>query len=250
MKTLKIDNSKIITKNFRGISYIHNAYEYMPDDWDRNLTEELIDFEIETLKKMGVTMVRSFYGGSLTWDEEKGEHNFESEFALAFYKACKRLGEAGIEVGIAPGWHMEGFWQGVPDEQKVYSVNLDHHGGFVKGDLEATAKNFEKFIEDSVKAFERHGVTNITHIFCFTECNNSFNNHPKLFRPRNSFERREYDRLYPIFDRLITAVDQGLKNSGKRDQFKIVAPCDNWRADDGSEPISLLVKYCAEHLAD
>jgi hypothetical protein len=253
MKTLKIDNSKIITKNFRGISYIHNAWEYMADDWNRNLTDELIDLQFETIKKMGITMIRSFFGGTLTWDEEKGEHNFESEGALAFYKSCKRFAEIGVEVGISLGWGITGFWMDytkiIPD-YKPGKVNIAVHGGLVMGDLEATAKNFEKFVEGAVNAFERHGIDNITHFFFCTECNNAFQDEPKIFKAKNSYEDREYERLYPIFDCLIRAADQGLKNAGKRDKYKIVAPCDNWRADDGSEPIPYMVKHCVDHLSD
>lgn len=252
MKNLKIDNSKIITKNFRGISYIHNAWEYMDDDWDRNLDEELIDLQFETMKKMGVTMIRSYFGGALTWDEERKEHNFESKGAMDFYKSCKRFAEIGVEVGISLGWGITGFWKDFTKRETYVKRDVDIaiHGGLVVGDLEATAKNFEKFVEGAVNAFERHGIDNITHFFFNTECNNAFNGEPKIFKAKNSYERREYNRLYPIFDRLVRAADQGLKNAGKRDKYKIVGPCDNWRADDGSEPIPYLVKYCVDNLSD
>ena len=252
IKNMKINNEKMVTENFHGISYIHHAYEFMPDDKGRILNEEQIQVEINNMKNMGITMIRSFYGGSLTWDDEKKEHNFESEYMMAFYKACKMFADAGIEVGITPGWHISGFIKDWMPEGKKFSVNLDYHGGFVEGDLEATAKNFEKFIEDSVYAFERHGVTNIKHIFCFTECNNCFNYNNRAEKDAkkvSSFERREIERLYPLYDRMIRAVDQGLKNSGKRDQFKIVAPCDNW-SGDASEPISWMVKYTVENLSE
>ena len=48
----------------------------------------------------------------------------------------------------------------------------------------------------------------------------------------------------------VRAVDRGIKNAGLRDKYKIVGPCDNWRADDGSEPYSILTKYIQENLAD
>lgn len=241
MKKVLVNNIDIVTKGFRGINFIHQLYNYMPDDCDRLNTPELIELEHETLKKMGVKQVRSFYGSSLCWDEEKGIHDFENEWMQAFYKNCKDMEKLGIEVGITPQWHIQGLWRryGHP------GVNLDYNGCIVEGDIEATAKNFEKFIEESVLAFERHGVTNIKYLYCFTECNNS------LREPINNGRlRSQYDKLLPLYDRFVRAVDQGLKNAGLRDKYKIVGPCDNWRADDGTMPHSILTKYIAENLSD
>lgn len=248
MKKLFVNNEKIVTKGFRGFNFIHQLYNYMPDEENRMNTPELIELELETLKKMGVKQVRSFYGSSLSWDEEKGVHDFESVWMQAFYKNCLDLQELGIEIGITPQWHLQGLWRPVKGYQ---GVNLDYNGCAVAGDLEATAKNFEKFMEESVLAFERHGIHNIKYLYCFTECNNSMNSgwQKSEFRP-TSCVRRNYEQVIPYYDRFIRAVDQGLKNAGKRDQYKIVAPCDNWRADDGSEPFSILTKYTANHLAD
>lgn len=253
MKNLYVNNEKITTKGFRGINFIHQLYEYMPDKLGRVFTEEQVQKEIDTLKKMGVKMIRSFYGGSLTWDNERKVHNFESVHMQAFYKACKLMQDAGIEVGITPIWHLRGLIDDVGEESKQPGVHLNYNGCVVEGDLEATAKNFEKFMEESVLAFERHGIHNIKYLYCFTECNNMFNSRnreAKLEAKLPIVERREYDEIYPIFDRIIKAVDQGLKNAGKREQYKIVAPCDNWRADDGSETYSRLVKYCVDNLSE
>lgn len=246
MKKLFVNNERVVTEHFRGINFIHQLYNYMPDEENRMNTPELIELELETLKKMRVKQVRSFYGSALSWDAEKGVHDFESEWMQAFYKNCLDLQKLGVEIGITPQWHMQGLWRPVGGRQ---GVNLDYNGCIVEGDLEATAKNFEKFIEESVLAFERHGITNIKYLYCFTECNNSMLG-SWVNDGRTLCVRRKYEQVIPYYDRFIRAVDQGLKNAGKRDQYKIVAPCDNWRADDGSEPHSILTKYTADHLAD
>ncbi len=248
MKKLVVNNAKVITEKFRGINAIHQLFNYMPDEEGRMNTPDLIDLELDTLKKMGIKQVRSFYGSSLSWDAEKGVHDFESEWMQAFYKNCKDLEKLGIEIGITPQWHMEGLWRDVPEYRKVQGVNLDYNGCLVLGDMESTAKNFEKFIEESVLAFERHGITNIKYLYCFTECNNSLIKWQN--DGRTTCERRSYQRVIPYYDRFIRAVDKGLKNAGLRDKYKIVAPCDNWRADDGSEPYSILTKYTADHLSN
>lgn len=244
-ETLTVNNTQIINSNFRGISAIHQLYNYMPDVYDRTYSEKQIKMELDTLKTMDLKMIRSFYGSSLSWDGEKGIHNFESEWMQAFYKNCKDMEKIGVEIGITMLWNLGGFL----DTEKISSqgVSLGGNGFVVPGDLEATAKAFEKFCEESVLAFKSHGINNIKYLFCFTECNNTFND---ATVGETILEQRQYEKLYPIYDRAIKAVDSGLKKSGLRKQYKIVGPCDNWRADDGSEEYSRLVKYTAENLAD
>ena len=86
MKKLQINNQNTVTEYFRGINVIHQLYNYMPDEQNRLNTPELIKLELETLKKMGVKQVRSFYGSSLSWDAEKGVHDFDSVWMQAFYQ--------------------------------------------------------------------------------------------------------------------------------------------------------------------
>lgn len=245
MSKLFVNNKNIITKGFRGISYIHQLYNYMQDEENRLNNSEQIEYELEMLKKTGVKNIRAFYGESLSWDKEKGIHDFESEWMQAFYKNCKDMEKLGIEIGITTQWHLHAFWQDIDEKRKKQGVDIGYNGSIVPGDIEATAINFEKFIEDSVLAFERHGITNIKYLYCFTECNNC-----KMGRGDTACVRRQYAQLIPLYDRFIRAVDKGLKNAGLRDKYKIVGPCDNWRADDGSESFSILSKYTAKYLAD
>lgn len=250
---LYVNNTKVLNPNFKGFNMVHQLFYDMPDQFGRVYTEEMIETEVDALKRMRVRHIRSFYGGSLSWDHERKVHDFENEHMQAFYKSCKRMADIGVEIGITPQWAFHGFLKDVPEESKKPCVSLGYNGCYDE-DFETTAKNFETFIEESVLAFERHGVDNIKYFYCFTECNNTFTGLAGKPAPgekkKPQCERREYERLMPLFGRMIKAIDQGLKNAGMRDKYKIVAPCDNWRADDGSEPYSILVKYCLEHLSD
>ena len=253
MKKLYVNNKKIITPNFKGFNFVHQMYEYMPDKLGRELTPKMVKLEYEIFEKMRVRSIRSFYGSSLSWDNVKKDYNFESTHMKAFYKSCLDFQKMGIDIGITPQWQFKGFLAPPLEGEYPNGVNIGRFDNVVENDLEATAKNFEKFVERSVLEFEKHGIHNIKYLYCFTECNNTFNHRnkeEKLAKKMPLVECREYDELIPIFARFIEAVDRGLKNAGKRDQYKIVAPCDNWRADDRSEPYSILVKYCLEHLAD
>lgn len=253
MQNLYVNNYNVVIPRFKGFNFVHQMYEYMPDKFGRELTPEMIELEYEIFRKMRVKMIRSFYGPSLAWDNLKKEYDFDSPHMQAFYKSCLDFQNMGIDIGITPMWSFKGFLEPPTDEEIPNTVNIMRFYDTVEGDFEATAKNFEKFIELSVKAFEEHGIHNIKYFYCFTECNNTFNandlEHKKQYKLPLVL-KREYGRLIPIFARMIEAVDSGLKAAGKREQIKIIAPCDNWRADDGSEPYSILVKYCCEHLAD
>ena len=253
MQKLYVNNYNVVTENFKGFNFVHQMYEYMPDNLGRELTPEMIELEYEIFKKMRVKNIRSFYGSSLCWDNVKKEYDFESPHMQAFYKSCLEFQEMGIEIGITPQWQFKGFLVPPIEGEAPNTINIGRFYDTVENDIEATAKNFEKFIELSVKAFEAHGIHNIKYFYCFTECNNTFNGANKELGKQlglSSLLKRDYLKLVPIFRRFIEAVDNGLKAAGKREDYKIVAPCDNWRADDGSEPYSILVKYCCEHLAD
>lgn len=253
MQKLYVNNQKVINPNFKGINMIHQMYEYMPDKFDRVYNEEQCALQFDTFKKMRVKMIRSFYGSSLSWDNIKKDYNFESKHMQAFYKSCKEFKKVGVDIGITPQWNMSAFLNDPYVGELPNGVNIFRFGNVVKDDLEATAKNFEEFIERSVNEFEAHGVDNIKYLFAFTECNNTFigdNCDWKRQKQCLSVVSREYERILPIFDRYITAIHNGLVAAGKRDKYKIVAPCDNWRADDGSEPFSILTKYCCDNLAD
>lgn len=253
MRKLYVNNYNIVIPQFRGFNFVHQMYEYMPDKLGRELTPQMIELEYEIFKKMRVKNIRAFYGSSLSWDNVKKEYDFESSHMQAFYKSCLDFQKMGIDIGITPQWQFKGFLEPPIEGECPNGINIGRFGDVVEGDFEATAKNFEKFIELSVKAFEAHGIHNIKYFYCFTECNNTFNGKNAELKKEYKFPsvvKREYDELIPKFARMIEAVDNGLKAAGKRDEIKIIAPCDNWRADDGSEPYSILVKYCCECLAD
>ena len=253
MQKLYVNNKKVINPNFKGINMIHQMYEFMPDKFGRVYNEEQCALEFDTFKKMRVKMIRSFYGSSLSWDNIKKDYNFESEHMQAFYKACKEFKKAGVEVGITPHWCMKGFLDDPYEGELPNGINIFRFGNVVKDDLEATAKNFEEFVRRSVLEFEKHGVDNIKYFFAFTECNNTFGGNNREYKREKKYlsvVSREYEKVLPVLDRYITAIHNGLVAAGKRDQYKIVAPCDNWRADDGSEPFSIMTKYCCDNLAD
>lgn len=256
---LTVYNSAYTNENFLGFNFIHQLANGCPDIYNRGYTDKQVQFELETMQKMRVKMIRSFYGSSLSWDPVKKTHDFENEWMTAFYKNCRDMEKIGVEVGITPQWSLDALVDGTNALPKQGGWNqytmgymaFKEEGGKTVVDVDQTAKNFAKFVEDSVNAFQAHGVTNIKQMFCFTECNNVMRvAAEKPADTSTSLKERDYERLYPLFDKMVTAVHNGLKSAGVRNKYQIIGPCDNWRADDGSEPYSLLVKYTVENLSD
>ncbi len=258
---LTVFNSKYTNENFLGVNFIHQLTNGYPDMYDRVYSQKQIDLELETIKKMGVRMIRSYYGSSLAWDPVKKEHNFENEWMTAFYQSCLDMQKIGIEVGITPQWDLRALidgtnslptYSGWGQEIMGYMSFKQDANGETVVDLEATANNFAAFVKESVLAFRAHGVNNVKQMFCFTECNNIIHLYgkDKNQNAETSYEAREYERLYPVYDIMIRAVDEGLKDAGSREKYQIVGPCDNWASvyGDDSEPYSMLVKYTVENL--
>lgn len=249
---LTVKNTKLSKSYFRGVNYIHQMASYQKDSFGRLYTDAQREYELELMKEMRVKMIRAYYGSSFTYNGETGEQDYNSERMKDFFTACKAMDSIGAEVGVTAIWSMGALIKNSPSTT-TDNFNLGCPGIVVKDDWNATLKNYREFMKNTVLSLKANGVNNLKYFFAYTECNNSFNG-DDLDSKGNPTDTivgdREYDRLYPLYNDLITALDGGLKDAGLRDQYKIVGPCDNWRADDGSEPISLLVKYTVENLAD
>ena len=249
---LTVKNTKLSKSYFRGVNYIHQMASYQKDSFGRLYTDAQREYELELMKEMRVKMIRAYYGSSFTYNAETGEQDYNSERMKDFFTACKAMESIGAEVGVTAIWSMGTLIKNSPSTT-TDNFNLGCPGIVVKDDWNATLKNYREFMKNTVLSLKANGVNNLKYFFAYTECNNSFNG-DDLDSKGNPTDTivgdREYDRLYPLYNDLITALDGGLKDAGLRDQYKIVGPCDNWRADDGSEPISLLVKYTVENLSD
>lgn len=233
---INIHNNEIINDNFRGVNYVYQLYNRMPDSLGRKYTQKQIQYEIDTIDKMGMNMIRSFYGSSIAWDPKEQRHDYDNEYMKAFYQSCNDMEKIGVDIGITMAWDLKGFFQEKVSHKQT--VDLYLNGYVVPGDYDATMRNFKTFVEESVRAFRSHGVNNIKYIYAFTECNNLYG---------NTIDTRNYDEVIPLYEKALIALDEGLKSSGLRKQYKIVAPCDNWRNDP---EYSRLVRYTLEHLSD
>lgn len=256
---LFINNKKPINENFLGFNMVHQLYNYIPEKYDRMNTEKQIAHELDTMEKMGVDMIRSFYGPSLAWDPVNGKFDWDNAGMQAFYKNCKDMEKLGIEVGITPQWAFSGFL-----EERAYGSYVGlYYTSFttpvtdpkdtaaVNEALEKTLEGHRQFMRDSVLAFKAHGITNVKQLFAYTECNNTLSG-LKWYEDQEATqdERRMYDTIIPMYDKAVRALDAGLKDAGLRQNYEIVGPCDNWRDDQNSPTSSRMVDYALENLTD
>lgn len=235
---VNISNTTPINTSFKGINGIYQLYSGLSDRYGRVYTESQRQLEFDRLEDMGIGMVRSFYGSSLAYDPKTGGLDFESEDMLKFYDNCLELQKRGIDIGITAQWSLRNLIEPDLGSSSPSNVSFEAYGVAVEGDFDATMQNYAEFMRQSVLQFKARGINNIKYMFAFTECNNTYG---------YTTEERQYDKLYPYYDKAITALDQGLKDSGLRNSYKIVAPCDNWRND---YDYSRLVRYTIENLSD
>ena len=248
---LKVNNQKYVNDRFMGIGFIHQMFSYQNDKSGRVYNDRQRALELDTMKKMNVKTIRAYYGADYSWDPATHTRNFESEEMLGFYQACRAMESIGVEVGVVAQWSLKHFLAGSKDYDSMSQFALS---GLVTDDFDETCKNYREFIKQTVLALKAHGVNNVKYFFAYTECHNTFNDgkdingNPVDYQHIN--EDYEFEKLFPIYDKAITSLHNGIKDAGLRNQYKIVGPCDNWVNSWKEFGYSPLVDYTVKELSD
>ena len=256
-----------INKNFRGLNAVYFLFAEHPhtiDDYQ--YTEEQVAIELDRIKRSKLTMLRSNWTSGYVWNAKTQSFNWDNEYTRGWVKTATKMKDMGIELQVnACAWSFSSFLTTSSNTSTEYQPSAMNGPGWgVEGDLETTLKNYKKFVKDSVLFFRQHGLTNIKYLLAWTEMNNSIkgetdeekeaiNEYNKETYGFTQGSGRKYKELIPIYDAAITALDDALKETGFRDEFKVVAPCDNWRRDFGEfdeNKYSVLVDYTVKNLAD
>ena len=245
----KINNTKYVNEQFMGIGFIHEMFSRQKDKKGRVYNDAQIAYELDTMKKMNIKTIRAYYGADYSWDPVTHTRNFESEEMLNFYQSCKDMESIGITIGLQAQWSLRHFLVGANGYNNMSQFALS---GLVTDDFTETCQNYRRFMKDTVLALKAHGINNVKYFFAYTECHNTFNDGLDINgNPTNSNnEDYEFEKLFPIYDEAITALHNGLKDAGLRNQYKIVGPCDNWVRSWAEVGYSPLVKYTVEELSD
>ena len=246
---LIVNNKKYVNDRFMGIGYIHQMFSRQKDKSGRVYNEQQIALELDTIKKMNIKTIRAYYGADYSWDPTTGTRNFESEEMLGFYQSCKDLASIGVDVGVTAQWSLAHFLKGASQNNNMGQFSLS---GLLDDDFDKTCENYRAFMKDTVLALKAHGVNNVKYFFAYTECHNTFTDGLDINgNPTNSNnEDYEFEKLFPVYDKAITSLHNGLKDAGLRSQYKIVGPCDNWVRSWSEVGYSPLVKYTIEELSE
>lgn len=246
---LTINNQKYVNENFMGIGYIHQMFTYQKDKSNRVYNDKQRALELDTMEKMNIKTIRAYYGADYSWDPVTHTRDFESEAMLGFYQACKAMESIGVDVGVTAQWSLRHFLNGSAQYDSMGQFSLS---GLVTDDFDETCENYREFMKNTVLALKAHGVNNVKYFFAYTECHNTFNDGLDINgNPTNSQnDDYEFEKLFPIYDKAITSLHNGLIDAGLRNQYKIVGPCDNWVRSWAEVGYSPLVKYTVENLSD
>ena len=224
---LKVLNaSEPAQKNFLGLNGVYHCYTYMDLTDGRTYTEKQAAHEIDLIKKMGVKMVRSYYGTKYAYDVVTGDFNWESSDMKAIYRWLKELQEADIEVALNAGWAIAQFLSEHEDGRGVWDF---YNGVFVAGDPEQSAKNYGKWMVDTLTQFKAHGCNNVTNLLLFTEPGGFHGvrwgaNEPYDGRWDGMSVTEIEDPHWPAYLRLTKALDKALKDAGIRNDYQLVGP--------------------------
>lgn len=245
---VSIDNTTYTNEKFKGIGYIHQMFSHQINANGVNYTEKQKALELDTMKKMNIKTIRAYYGADYSWIPQEQRRSFETEEMLNFYQSCRELESIGCEIGITAQYSLGYFLKGASDYNNMSQFALS---GLVTDDFTETCRNYQDFMRDSVLAFKAHGVNNIKYMFAFTECHNTFWD-GGIFKTGDDYqtamEDYEWDRLLPLYDQAVKSLDQGLKNAGLRNNYKIVGPLDNSVYQYDEIGYSYFVKHCIEEL--
>lgn len=238
--------SKPVNDNFLGVNGLHMAFAFMPDKMGNRtpLEKWQRDTEYDRIAKtMGVNQIRSFYSSSIVWDYNAKKLEWDvnkNPYLSGFYDSLKAWQDRGVEVALSAHWSLAAFIGKAHDSGVVSSFAGD--GWYVKDDLDTTLKNYSDFMKKSVLNLEANGIYNVKYWLAFTEANNTFG---------SGIEGRKYDEVCELYKKAVTALDEGIKASGRREAYKIVGPCDNYRLDfeyTDPEQYSIMCEYTMKNL--
>lgn len=206
---LSILNSKPLTENFLGFGGLYNCFSYVEDSIDRGMTQELLDLEMDRLENMQLSIIRSLFQYHWSYDEVKGEWDWDSESMTGFYQWCKEMDERGIDIGIMAG-------QGPLEitREKDGDGNLNPFYAEANGDADKCREEYANWVVELLKQIRKRGLDNVKYFFLFIE-------------PGDAWSSKDYDyqinSLQPFRGHCI-AVDAALKEAGIRDQIKLIGP--------------------------
>lgn len=246
---LNIYNKTPVQNDFGGFGGVYHAFPYRSDNFGRQYTEEMAEFEIQRAIRSGISSARTFYEMNSAWDSKTKSWNWESDDMQALYKFCLGLKKGGVEVLINHWYHNQYLFTSYhwSDESADgdSTPGRTHPGITVEGDQAATLSNFADFMAETVRQLRAHGCTNATTISIATEPGAWWSD-----KWGNSSEMPAYqEKCAKSQAEAINTVSQRLKEDGIRNLVKIQGP--NVSGDENAGPyLKAFLKYVDSDACD
>lgn len=203
---LTVSNSKPIQENFIGFGGIYMCYNYIADTVEK-YTDEMKQIEMDRLKEMKVSVVRTQYRFDYAFDYDKGKWNWESENMQGFYTFMDEMQKRNISVAIQIGYGQND----VIDEKKDNPFYI-----LSGGNTEKMYELYANWVTESIKQIRAHGAKNLDYLVAFTEPCQPWTDEEKTVE-KASVKMAGWKKS-------LLAADSGLRKAGLRDTIKIIGP--------------------------
>ena len=77
--------------DFGGISFLYSGYHFHPDDITESYTEQELQWEIDKVLSMGISMVRANFYIPWVWDYTNNRYDYNTEDMEGFYRFAEIL---------------------------------------------------------------------------------------------------------------------------------------------------------------
>ncbi len=221
-RTVVVDMSKVVNKNYLGVGGNIVPYGYMPSNTAEGYNEAYYALDAQRLKTIGVNIVRFWI--QVDWfEKQKGVYDFDTPEMFACRKYIQALKDADVDVQVTFSWKVGEDarpWYAIPglDDQNI-----------------SAPKDIEHFGEECVTLIkylrEDCGFTNVKHMAFANEPNGGWD-----------WETLGYQPAY--FASVIETVDKAFKDAGIRDDINI------WAAEISSGAWSSWLSYFAKECGD
>jgi hypothetical protein len=203
---LQFDNTKVTNADFGGISFLYSGYHFHPDDITESYTEQELQWEIDKVLSMGISMVRANFYISWVWDYTNNRYDYNTEDMEGFYRFAEILKKNNIKLALVINEHINTSFDG---RQGPFVILA---GG---KDPDKCAEEAGKFAADFVQeVIINRKFDNIEYFEMFTEPGND------VYGLGNEAMKNSFDRHLKVYK----AIHEELTARGLRKKIKIMGP--------------------------
>ena len=202
LANVKVDLSKPLSESYVN-SALYLGWGYFPDSANRTYTQKEITAELDRIKKMGYTHVRTSLNTGWvadSYDRTAKDWDWNGEKFQRFVWVLKELEKRGVTVTMTINWDME--------------TDLKSNGIYVANNYETTCSNYAEYGYRLLTKLKESGVNNVTQLLPFTE--------PYPSKKLSVFTDKYTNEIWRD---TVKALHDKLTAEGVRKNYKIVGPC-------------------------